>query len=463
MACTGEFNNTPASTSEGEEPLTAQPTAASTSIVDQPEASPPQEPHPQRNIFPEVWSSNGYDGQTYEFKVNCFGDYEDLEECFLFDLTRVAVIDPSGAGFDLKKDFNINAYSGEVTRRWVLYGPPSRGLPISGRYRFIYYRGSETVLEQVVDYESAVVDFPRDVSWQREGSDLIVRRTPPEGVRPGMWYKVLIFPEVGEVISLQFDWDAREAWLPNVPLQEGDLTEVNVSVFFVGGYAYSDHVSLRWEGHSRIETSAPAGDLALPFRVEDLAGGFISPFGIIRHARDAGHGHGGIDVSLKARAPVYAVADGTILSAERSSDGAGGFDVKLLISGSDGEGWGFLYEHVVLEPGLAVGSRVSKSQFIARNGLTTNRRNNHLQLSYMFNDYAFFRDQTCWVDHLDPSSQTSLLDYFGSAEIKERVITQWGTAIEEGMKAYTELLNEERFPEGPRLCYPMGLDVRVPD
>ena len=57
--------------------------------------------------------------------------------------------------------------------------------------------------------------------------------------------------------------------------------------------------------------------------------GFISPFGIIRHSRDAGHGHGGIDIQLNANAPIYAVADGTILSADVSSDGAGGSDVKL--------------------------------------------------------------------------------------------------------------------------------------
>ena len=38
---------------------------------------------------------------------------------------------------------------------------------------------------------------------------------------------------------------------------------------------------------------------------------------------------------------------------------------------------------------------------------------------------------------------------------------QWATASEEGMNAYKELLNRERFPEGPQLCYSLGLDVRV--
>ena len=99
---------------------------------------------------------------------------------------------------------------------------------------------------------------------------------------------------------------------------------------------------------SREEPLGPPSDLSLPFRIEDLGGSnrFISPFGILRHSRDAGHGHGGIDIPLDKNADVYAVSDGTILSVEESGDGAGGFDVILLILGSGGEGWGFLYEHV---------------------------------------------------------------------------------------------------------------------
>ena len=197
--------------------------------------------------------------------------------------------------------------------------------------------------------------------------------------------------------------------------------------------------------------------------MDDVGGGngFISPFGIIRHSRDAGHGHGGIDIPLNANAPIYAVADGVILSAEVSSDGAGGSEVKLLISGSGGEGWGFLYEHVTLEPGIALGSAVTEGQLIARNGLTTNQRNNHFQLSYMFNGYAFYRDHRCWANHLDASSEKLLLDYFDSPDTVAKVTAQWEAASEEGMHALKEVLDKERFPDGPQLCYPLGLDVRV--
>ena len=215
---------------------------------------------------------------------------------------------------------------------------------------------------------------------------------------------------------------------------------------------------------SQVESSNPLSDLSLPFNIEDVGGsdGFISPFGLIRHSRDKGHGHGGIDIPLNENAPVYAVADGTILSAESSPDAAGGFDIKLLMSGSGGEGWGFLYEHVMLVSGITAGSMVTKGQLIASNGLATTRRNNHLQLSFMFNNYTFFRDQRCWVNYLDPSSRSSLLAYFDSIKTTETFIGQWETASEEGMKAYKELLNEQSYPEGPQLCYPLGLDVRVP-
>ena len=148
------------------------------------------------------------------------------------------------------------------------------------------------------------------------------------------------------------------------------------------------------------------------------------------------------------------------MSAEEASDGAGGFDVKLLILGSGGEGWGFLYEHIKLEPGINVGSTVTRGQPLGRNGLTTDRRNNHLQLTYMFNDYKFYSDQRCWVDHLDNTSRTTLLDYFDSIKTTEKFTALWRSATEEGMNAYNELLNKDRFPEGPQLCYSLGLDVR---
>ena len=216
-----------------------------------PEAPPPVfDPPPEVvriDVYPEVWSSNGYDGQTYEFKVNCGPDYAALEECFLWDLARVAVVAPDNTEYDLEKDFNVNAYSGEITRRWVLYGPQGGGLPALGAYRFVYYSGEgEFAMEQEVSYEPETVGYPKDVVWSREGNDLVVGWTPPQDARNGMWYKVLVFPQDGEVISQVFEWDADGARLPDVPLHEGDLADVNVAIYFSGGYAYSENVPLEW-------------------------------------------------------------------------------------------------------------------------------------------------------------------------------------------------------------------------
>lgn len=212
-------------------------------------------------------------------------------------------------------------------------------------------------------------------------------------------------------------------------------------------------------------TSEVSNGLALPFRVEDvkIAGEFISPFGVVRHSRDSGHGHGGIDIPLQMGAPLYAVADGTIISAEKSVDGDGGADIKLLIMGSNGEGWGFLYEHATLEPGIVVGDVVTQGQLIARNVLASERRNNHLQFSFMFNDYLYYRDHRCWADLLDGPDEKALQEFFDSIRSTETFINAWRFASEDGMKAYESLLDEERFPQGPQLCYLLGLDVRVPE
>ena len=215
----------------------------------------------------------------------------------------------------------------------------------------------------------------------------------------------------------------------------------------------------------RAGPSGPQLGLALPFRVADVRGedGFVSPFGLIRHSRDRGHGHGGIDIPLESDAPIFAVDAGMIVSSEESSDAAGGFDIKLVISGSGDEGWGFLYEHVTLRPEIRVGGEVTKGQHIANNGLATDRRNNHFQLTYMFNNYMFYRDHRCWPDYLDAASGTALLELFESLKTRGALRAAWETATEEGAMAYRALLDAEKFPDGAQLCYPLGLDVRVPE
>lgn len=198
------------------------------------------------DVYPEVWSSNGPDGKTYEFKVNCGPDYSKLEECFLWDLTKIIVINPLGDEFELKKDFNINNYSGEITRRWVLYGPSQGGLPIQGKHKFNYYKDENLVLEQKVDYNLEIIDYPKNISWKREGSDIYVEWIAPNEVKEGMWYKVLIFHNERQVISQKFEWNANNAKLPNIPLKNGEEARLNVAVYFREGYAYSEYYDFVW-------------------------------------------------------------------------------------------------------------------------------------------------------------------------------------------------------------------------
>ncbi|MDO8508122.1 MAG: hypothetical protein Q7S27_00390 [Nanoarchaeota archaeon] len=198
------------------------------------------------DVYPEVWSSNGPDGKTYEYKSNCGSNYDELEECFLWDVDKVVVFSPLMDEFNLNKDFNINNYSGEITRRWVLYGPSQGGLPIEGEYKFNYYKDGNLVLEQKVNYQPDFIDYPRNVSWKRNGEDLYVEWDAPEGVKEGMWYKIIVFPKEGNVISLQFDWNTENGALKNIPLKEGDKAKLNVAVFYRGGYAYSEYVDFEW-------------------------------------------------------------------------------------------------------------------------------------------------------------------------------------------------------------------------
>ena len=198
-------------------------------------------------IYPEVWSQNGFDGESYEYKVNCDTDLAGvLEKCFLWELTAVRVEAPGGRIFNLEKDFNVQSYSGEVTRRWVLYGPPGAGFPASGSYNFRYYIGNTLEYEQDFNYTLKTVGLPTNVVWRREGDDMVVEWTPPMDGEPGMWYKALLFPDGSEVISQVLDWGASSARLPDIPLLDGTTGTVNVSLFFDGGYAYSEYVPLVW-------------------------------------------------------------------------------------------------------------------------------------------------------------------------------------------------------------------------
>ncbi len=203
----------------------------------------------QHKIFPEVWSQNSPYGESYEFKVNCFGDYAQLNECFLWDIDDVKVISPNLTIYNLNKDFNINNYSGEITRRWVLYGPYNDSLPISGNYTFQFIKNGSVLMEDIVEYRESILGFPKNVDWKRMDNDLYVSWTPLFDMTDDMFYKVIVWEEYGTpdvFVSDRFSWNSSDATLPAVPLINGGNYSVNVAVYFKDGYAFSEYVKFQW-------------------------------------------------------------------------------------------------------------------------------------------------------------------------------------------------------------------------
>lgn len=214
------------------------------------------------NVFliPEVWSQNSPEGESYEFKVNefqCPLFKSGLETGFLSTLDAVRVTGPDGSVYWLERDFNVNEYSGEVTRRFVLYGPPKAELPMTGRYRFDFIQQNKTVLTKTRDYQQSKIDYPSDINWERRGDDLYVSWTPPAGVDKNNWYKVLVWslddtPEL--FISLSFNGVETEGTLEDVPFVEDGKYMLNVAVYYSEGYAYTEMYYFKWDQDaSRID------------------------------------------------------------------------------------------------------------------------------------------------------------------------------------------------------------------
>lgn len=203
--------------------------------------------------------------------------------------------------------------------------------------------------------------------------------------------------------------------------------------------------------------------LALPILIKDIKADdeLISPYGVIRHSRDGGIGHGGIDFPLERGSPIYAVANGTIIKNNLEDVGGGNtVDILILQSEFPGEGWIFKYEHIALGPGLTVGNAVQKGQKIGVNALTE-RGNNHVGLEYHFKSFTIARNKSCWVDRLEPAARQQLESEFNRIKMTPAFIQSWQTANEEGYYQYRGLLDEAKYPSGPQLCYPLGTDARM--
>lgn len=90
------------------------------------------------------------------------------------------------------------------------------------------------------------MDYPTNISWERDGNDLVVQWTPPKGVEEGMWYKVFVSSQDDPGKNQKFDWNVQEARMKNLSFQEGEELNISVSLYFVGGSGDSGTVSMVW-------------------------------------------------------------------------------------------------------------------------------------------------------------------------------------------------------------------------
>ncbi len=211
---------------------------------------------------------------------------------------------------------------------------------------------------------------------------------------------------------------------------------------------------------------SPPSGLALPFAIEQIRAGdtSVNPFGLVRFSLDRPeYGHSGIDIPLGRGAVIFAVADGQIVKAQPADDGRPGQYVTLRITKPQraGEAWIFVYEHVILDPGLTTGSLVKRGRRLGLTALETSY-NNHFQLSYAFHAFDYMRNHTCWVDRLTPDTARSLRTWFSGLSAQKAFRDVWQTSTREGKHEFRALLDTRLFPGGPQLCYPPGTDARLP-
>jgi hypothetical protein len=216
---------------------------------------------PENRLYCQVWSENSPYGQRTEFKVNWdirndkVNNYEDLIDCWLFEMDDVKVTAPDGSVHTLNKDFNINNYSGEVTQRWVLYGAAGLTLPPSGNYIFQFFQGGDIVVEKTVKYTQSSIEYPTNVRASRQGTDLLVNWDAPANVNRQMWYKIIIsnyWDTPALFISESFNWNANSGIMPNVPFIEGGNYTLNVALYFDEGYAFSQYYNFTWSSTIKV-------------------------------------------------------------------------------------------------------------------------------------------------------------------------------------------------------------------
>ena len=207
------------------------------------EVDPRHEWSDRYDIWPQVYSQNGPAISSWEYKVNCGPSSSSDDHCFLSDLSAVIVTTPANEVISLDRDFNTNPFSGEVTRRWVKYGPSSGTFPLSGEYTFEYFDGEQLVLATRLPFCGVPLPLPQDASWTRSGSTrtvvpskMVPWSEPPSSVG---WIKVLVFDESGNVLSVVVSKSSSGTVFVDAPLIDGGSYSASVAFFWDDGYAYT--------------------------------------------------------------------------------------------------------------------------------------------------------------------------------------------------------------------------------
>ena len=202
-------------------------------------------------IVPEVWSKNGPDGASYEFKVNDFEQHAQAEDGLLYGLSAVSVRTPDGAEVALAQEFPDPAGDpGVVNPRWVIYGPPGAGFPATGSYTFVFRRDGAEVRRMPVDYRARHIGFAIDVAAELDGDVLRVTWAPPAGDAARIEStKVLVYAAHSSTLLISERLEGG-AW-SSVDIADAaqrigayELIAVNVAAYGDASFSYSDDLIL---------------------------------------------------------------------------------------------------------------------------------------------------------------------------------------------------------------------------
>ena len=201
-------------------------------------------------------------------------------------------------------------------------------------------------------------------------------------------------------------------------------------------------------------------ELGLPYAIEslDLGHGASHPMGVYRFSEDK-LAHPGIDLQLIDGASIFSMSDGEVILIEDGSSFPGDKLVRIQVRDTN---WGINYEHFVPDEGLEVGQIVKKGDKLGtfKGGYTKIPASVHID----YRDYptevdGHSKDVICWINNLEEEDRVALQAAWDEAKITDEFISSWMNLQQDGKYIFRGLLDEEKYPDGPRMCY-SGVDVR---